>query len=55
MKIDSAGIRTEFVDEVLRLGVILDSTFCWERQVNQINKKFNESLFGLGFIEPSTT
>ena len=47
-------VNREFVDEVLNLGVILDSTVSWESQINQITKKVNKSLFGLRFIQPCT-
>ena len=50
-----AGKQTEFVDKVLSLGVILDSTLSWELQIDHIIKKVNESLFGLRFIQPCTT
>ena len=53
--INNPGEQTEFVDDVLRLGVILDSTLSWEPQVTRVTKKDNKSLFGLRFIELCTT
>ena len=53
--INDDGDQTDFVDEVVSLGVTLDSTLSWEPQVNQVTKKVNKSLFGLRFIQPCTT
>ena len=53
--INDAGEQTEFVDEFLSLGVILDSTLSWKPEINQVTKKVNESLFGLRFIQACTT
>lgn len=53
--INNAGEQTDFVDEVVSLGVTLDNTLSWESQVNQVTKKVNKSLFGLRFIQPCTT
>ena len=51
---NDASEQTEFVDEVLCLGVILDSSLSWEPQINHITKKLNKSLFGVRFIQPCT-
>ena len=44
-----------FVDEVLSLGVILDSTLSWKQQVHHVSKKVNRALFGLRFIKSCTS
>ena len=33
------GEITPFVDEVMSLGVVLESTLSWRSQVNQVTKK----------------
>ena len=39
IKINNTGDQTEFVNEVVSLGVMLDSTLSWETQVNRVIKK----------------
>ena len=46
---------TRFVDEVVSLGVVLESTSSWRSQVNKATKKVNNSLFGQRFIRVFTT
>ena len=37
--INNAGEQTEFVDEVLSICVILDSTLSWDPQATRVTKK----------------
>ena len=55
IKINNTGDQTEFVNEVVSLGVMLDSTLSWEAQVNRVTKKVNKVLYVLRFIKPCTT
>ena len=47
--INSTGEQTEFVYEIISLGVILDNVVSWEAQVNRVSKKVNKALYGLRF------
>ena len=53
--IKNARDQTEFVNEIISLGVILDNTLSWEAQVNRVTKRVNRALYGLSFIIPCTT
>ena len=53
--INNTGDQTKFVNEIISLGVILDSTLSWEAQVNRVSKRVNKALYGLRFIKPWTT
>ena len=53
--INKNGDSVPFVDEVLILGVILDSTLSWKQQVHHVSKKVNRALFGLRFIKSCTS
>ena len=53
--INNAGNQTEFVNEIISLGVVLDNTLSWEAQVNRVTKKVNKALYCLKFIKPCTT
>ena len=44
-----------FVDEVLSLGVILDSSSTWKPHINLVTKKVNRAMFGIWFIKSCTT
>ena len=50
-----AGILIPFVNEVKRLGVVLDSKLSWKPQVNSVTKKGNRALYGLKYIKSCTT
>ena len=45
----------QFVNEVVRLGVVLHSTLSLGLQLNYVTKKVNYALFGLKFIRSCTT
>ena len=47
------GDSVPFVDEVLSLGVILDSILSWKQQANHVSKKVNRVFYGLRFIKSS--
>ena len=51
----AAGEQVQFVNGVVSLGVVRDSTFSWRLQVNHVTKKVNRALFGLNFIRSCTT
>ena len=53
--INNDGDIVQFVDEVVSLGVVLDSTLSWRTHINSITKKVNRALFGLRFIRHCTT
>ena len=50
IEINSKGDTVPFVDEVLSLGVILDETLTWKKQVNHVSLKANKVLYSLRFI-----
>ena len=47
--------KTQFVSDVLRLGVLLDTTLSWRPQVNRVTRKVSKALFCLEFIKSSNT
>ena len=49
------GEMTPFIDEVVSLGLVLESTLSWRPHVNKVTKKVNNALFGLRFIRVFTT
>ena len=53
--VNDSGTSVPFVNEVLSLGVLLDSTLSWKPQIQLINKKVNRTLYGLKVIRPCTS
>lgn len=50
-----SGVCVPFSDEVVSLGVTLDSKLTWRPHVNQITKKVNRIQYGLRFIRSCTS
>ena len=46
---------TSFVDEIMSLGMVLESTLSWRSQINKITKNVNKALFGVQFLRACTT
>ena len=44
------GVLMPFVDEVLSLRVILDSSLTWKPYTNLVTKKVNRAMFSMWFI-----
>ena len=55
IEVNCKGDSVSFVDEVISLGVILDSTLSWVPHVQHVTKKVNRALYGLKVIRPCTS
>ena len=55
VSVNSSRDCVPFVEEVVSLGVILDSTLSWRPQIQEITKKVNRVLYGLRLIRPCTS
>ena len=55
IEVNSSGHTVPFVDEVISLGVSLDSTLSWKTQLRQVTKKVNGVLYCLRTIRPCTS
>ena len=55
MSINNRGDNTQFVDEVLSFGVVLDSTLSWGPHIDCNMKKVDRAFFGPKLIRPCTT
>ena len=44
-----------FVDTITNLGVVIDSKLTWKPQVDAINRKVNQALYGLRSFRSCTT
>ena len=55
IEINSKGDTVPFADEVLSLGIILDNTLSWKKQVNHVTLKVNRVLYSLRFIRSCTS
>ena len=55
IEINSKGDTVPFADEVISLGVVLDNTLSWKKQVNHVSLKVNRVLYSLRFIRSCTS
>ena len=53
--VNEKGDQVSFLNQVVNLGVTLDSTLTWRPQVNDVTKKVNRALYGLKLIRPCTS
>ena len=52
--IKNDGDLVQFIDEVISLEFVLNSTLSWGSHINSITKKVNRAIFGLRFIRHCT-
>ena len=54
-RIEISGIPIPYVDQVEKLGVVIDSKLTWKPQVEKVVERINRAVYSLNFFRQFTT